>query len=501
MRGHSSIFKGGLNLGLGQVTSQVCSFVRSVIVARLISPENFGIAAVFVTTYVLLEMLSDLAADKLLIQAKDGDVPVFQKTAQLVQVGRCLTNAAILFLLGGPLSRLFGAPQAEWAFRCVGLIPLARAFMHLDMGRLQREMRFGPSVIVNASSNVLATLLALPLALWFRNYSAMLWILVLQAVSATVASHLVAERRYGWARHTEYAKRMFRFGWPLVINGLLMYGIFEGDRVIIGSAKRLFPMSTYTLADLGVYSVAFSVTMAPALFITNLVNSLFLPFLSRLQESLREFEWRYLRCVNAVVLLAAVVSISFIVGGGWVVTWVYGHKYSAAAGFIGWLGAMWGVRIIRSVPTLSAIARGDTKTSMVSNIVRSLALVGMALAAAMGSRLAWISICGFCGELLALGMLLWRLQRWHGIPAVLTFRPLAVTALGMAAGGLMSAAGIGSSGGAAAMLASLGLVLATLVAMLFVIPDLRLDLRALMITSISPLRAKVKVAAQVQQDV
>ena len=69
---------------------QGLSFVRNIIVARLISPQDFGIAATFAITMSLLEMISDLAADRLIIQAKDGEDPQLQATAQLWQFTRGL---------------------------------------------------------------------------------------------------------------------------------------------------------------------------------------------------------------------------------------------------------------------------------------------------------------------------------------------------------------------------------------------------------------------------
>ena len=496
LRTHSSVFKGALELGSGQVTTQVCSFVRSVIVARLISPDNYGIAAVFVTTFVLLEQVSNLGADKLLIQATDGDDRAFERSAQLVMLGRGLWNATLLFVLAWPISRLFGASQAEWAFRCLALLPLTRAFIHLDMYRLQRRLRFRPAILVDVSANVLAALAALPLALWFRSYWAMLWVLVVQQGSISIGSHLVAERRYGLAWNRQYARRMFQFGWPLLINGLLLYGIMQGDLMVIGSARRFFASSTYTLIDLGIYSVAFAISYAPATLIINVTSSLFLPILSRVKESLSELEKNYFRYLNSASLLAAMVAIPFIVGGGWVVAFVYGQKYAGTSSVIGWLGAMWGVRIIRTVPTLAAVALGDTKTSMVSNIVRSLALLGMVLAAATGAGLAWIAISAFCGESLALGTVLWRLKRLHAIPVTGCFRPLVGFGLGIVLASVVSAARVETLGAAGALLGSLVVLAVTASAMVVVMPDLGLDLRAGIATAIYPLWKRVKMAAR-----
>jgi len=297
-----SFLKGGLNLGIGQVVSQASSFIKNLIMARLISPADFGIAAIFAMTFSLLEMISSLSAQALLVQCEDGEDPRFENTIHFVHATRGVLNATMILLLAGPISLLFGVPQAKLAFGCLALAPLIKGFYHLDINRFQREMRFGPFVLVDAGSNVLVTLMALPLALWLRNYWAMLWLLVAQSVCYLLGSHLVAERRYAWAWDRSYTKRMFEFGWPLLINGVLMFVIFDGDRCIIGSAHRLFPRADFTLADLGVYSVGFALVQAPANLIGNICMSLFLPLLSRAKDFRSQFEQRYLACTQIVSL-------------------------------------------------------------------------------------------------------------------------------------------------------------------------------------------------------
>src|SRR5437879_4452814 len=165
MAGTLPVLKSGLKLGANQVFVQACSFLRNVIVARVISPENFGIAATFAMTFYFLEMISNLASEALLIQADDGNDPNFQSATHLLQAGRGLTNALLIFLLAGPISHMFGVPHARWAFQCVAFAPLVKGFSHTDLFRLQREMKFGPAISVDVVTNLLTTLVALPLGL------------------------------------------------------------------------------------------------------------------------------------------------------------------------------------------------------------------------------------------------------------------------------------------------------------------------------------------------
>ncbi len=475
----SKVFKGGSQLAFGQMAGQACSFLRNIIIARLISPSDFGIAATFAMTLSLMEMISNVAAEMQLIQSPDGDNPRLQATAQFMKVSRGFINGAILLILAVPMSRLFGVPQAKWAFACLAIFPLAGGFTHLDMFRMQREMKFMPSIWVTAGSNVLVTLVTVPLAYWLRNYSVMLWVLVLQAVSTAVGSHLVADRHYTWTWNKEDAKKILSFGWPLLVNGLLMYAIFEGDRLVIGSAKRLFPHSQFTLTDLGIYSVAFSLTMAPTMLVANVATSLFLPILSRTQDEQREFDERYLFTSQIISLVAIGITIPFILAGGWVVTLLYGRKYAAAAGFIGWLAAMWGIRIFRIAPTVAAIAKGDTQNAMFGNMARSVALIGMFAVAAVGGALTWIPICGLAGEILASAVTIWRLFHRNRVSAMTCLRPFAPFAAGMILAGLSVAEGVVRWGPIYALLTSIAITGVAMMAMLVLFPNLRQDFRSL----------------------
>ena len=84
----------------------------------------------------------------------------------------------------------------------------------------------------------------------------MLWLVIAQAAALAAAiapcwpSGDIAGLTIG-----EYARRLLTFGWPLLVNGLLMFGIVQGDRLIIGTA--------YSVYDLGIYSVALTLAMAP----------------------------------------------------------------------------------------------------------------------------------------------------------------------------------------------------------------------------------------------
>lgn len=470
----------GLKLGVNQGVVQVCSFARNVIMARLLTTADFGIASIFAMTYGLLEMVSNLAVETLLIQAPDGDDPPFQSTAQLLMAGRGLVNGAVILLLSKPIALLFGVPQARWAFACLALFPVMKGFAHLDASRLQRHMQFEPLILTTLVPAVATTLIAYPMGIWFRDYRAMLWLLIGQITITSVVSHFVAERRYGWSWDQRYSKRIFSFGWPLLVNGLLMYLIFQGDRFVIGAAHQILPNSKFSLADLGIYSVGFALTMAPSQLISGLTTQMFLPILSRAQNEPDRFYRRYAICAQIATLAGVLISIPFVVAGGPLVTLIYGRKYSAAVSFIGWLGAMQCLRMMRNVPTTAALAKGDTKNSMYSNIARTSAFLGILIVTATGHSLAWIAACGFFGEVLALIVCLARLQKRHSVSAGIFLRAAIVPASGLAVSSAIGYLGVQEMRWPIAVLMATGLMAVVAVAMLASHPGLREGLQSIL---------------------
>jgi len=424
------VARGGAALAFGAGMGKLLSLVRNIIIARLLSPEDFGIAAIFILTLTFLQSVSEVAADKLLIQAKDGDDQQLQKSAHFFQIGRGLFGAAALFLLAGPVARLFGAPETEWAFRALAVVPLMRGFMHLDMRRVQRGLRYKPFIVVDLVSQAAAVVAAAPLAWWLGDYRAALWVLVVQSVVYCAATHALAERPYGAAFDAAAMKRLFVFGWPLMINGLLMFVVSQGDRLVIGAEA-----SPYSLADLGVYAVAATLVMAPRQMLTRVATSLALPVLSKAQDDRSLFARRYRVCVEAATVVGAVVGVLMVVGGTELVVLLFGAKYAGVSIFIGWLAAKQTIRIIRTMPAIAGLAYADSAQLMLTTLARAITLVLLIAVAAAELSLAWIAAAGFAGELIALFAAVWLMARRHGLSPMATLGPTFIGCLTMGAAG------------------------------------------------------------------
>jgi O-antigen/teichoic acid export membrane protein len=396
-----------LYVSVSQITCEILGLLRNIILARLLGPSEMGVFATLAITLSLLDMVSDLGPDRLLVQAEDGDREEFQATAQTLLLIRGALCGTLLVCLAIPVAGLFGNPSLAWMIAALGAIAGIRGWLHLDCKRAQRHREFRGSIIVELASAGLTTAAVVVFAKHVHNASAFVWISLLQVIVLVIASHLVATRRYRLAYQPEIAGRLFRFGWPLAGNSLIMFGALQGDRLVV--------LASATAADLGRYAVAFQLTMVPTLLISRIMSTIWLPELARDQSDPERFSNR----VNQLSSMLGLISLGFTLAvmwtGNFALGLLYGNAFQVTPSLIGWLATMQGLRILRTVPSLTAMARADSLNPLASNVFRLTGIVAAAAVGLSGWGLEAIAAAGCGGEVVALIGSIYLLQFRHSI--------------------------------------------------------------------------------------
>lgn len=380
----------------GQGAGQILAIVRNVVVARLISPFDFGIAAAIAATLSVLEMASDVSLEKLIIQAQDGDDPVLQGVCHTLMLIRGLVLSALLFLAAPFVAEFFSVPEAVSTFQCLALAPLVRGFSHLDVKRFQRELQFRADTDTVVLAQAFGVLAAIVGAMWLGDYRAMLVAILVQSAILTAGSHLRAERAYRLAWDEVIVSRSLVFAWPLMANGIVIAISGQMDRFLVGGMLGVEPLA--------IYAVALLLVTSPTLIATKLVGALALPILSKLQHERDKFFEEYRR-VGAVIFLSALpifIPLAFL--GAELVELLFGSAYALPGGLIPWLSLGLGLRYVRGWPVVASLARGDSKNILAVNVVRiagvaagyvainqGAGIVGMAAGLVLGEVLAYVS--------------------------------------------------------------------------------------------------------------
>ena len=408
--------RGSVILILSEGVAFASSLIRNMILARLLTKADFGIAATLSMIIGLLELSAKMGVARFLVRDRCGNDTNCVATAHLVQFSVALVSAAVMAVAAWPLAHLFGIPGHFLGVIALSLVALFRGCEHMDVRRYEREFRFGPSSIVEVIPLTLITLAAWPVAKWLQDYRAVLALLLTKALLSCAASHWLAERPYTWQVHREHMINILRFGWPLVINGFMMFGVFQGEQFLVATF--------YSMADLAPYAAAATLGLAPAFFLGRVLNPVVLPLLAKAQDDAGLFRRRYSQTVSVIALFGAVSGVGLLVGAEALMRLLYGEKYAGAGIILACLAAAGSVRIVRTATSLAALAKGDSQNEMWSNGSRLMGLLP-AVFFALQHQPVWLVACtGLLGEALACAVAIFRLRRRDNIPLLTTLVPL-----------------------------------------------------------------------------
>ena len=432
-----SVLRGTVILSIGEVLTYGLSFGRNMILARMLTKADFGIAVTFAMVLTILEFAGKMAIGRFVIQDKEGDTPRFMATAQLMQFVASVFSAVMVVAFSRPLAALFDIQGDIRALQFLAVLPLMRGFEHLDFCRQERELQYVPSTLVSVIPHVVITLAVWPVATWVPDYRAVLILLALRGLGTVVVSQVLAERPFRFGFDREIAGKILRFGWPLILNAIFMFGVFQGDQFLVASF--------YTMSDLGAFSAAASLALAPSFVFARILSSVMLPLMSKAQDNPVLFAERYRLVSISVCALSATYAVTTIIGAEALMQFAFGAKYAGTGLILGWLGAANAYRIIRVAPAIAALAKADSHNQMISNLSRVTALVP-ALAVALAQQPLWmVAMMGLLGEALAAFVAFRRLSRRDGVPWSSSLIPSAMTSVAIAGSGLVCWSGIHQS--------------------------------------------------------
>ena len=383
----------------GNAFTSLMSLIRNLLVARLISVEDYGIAATFAISMAVVEMMTTLGLQQLIIQDKDGHKPELQAGLQGFHLARSVIAAATLFFLAPLIASFLGIPEISWAYQVLAVVPFLNGLMHFDIFRKQREMVFLPFIVTMSLSILLSVVLVLPLYWWFGDYRVMLYSVIFQSLATLAFSHLMAERRYQLSFSKDVLMKSLHFGWPLLINNIFLFMVFQGERIIVGRELGM--------ASLAVFSMGVTLTLTPTLVVAKSVQSFFLPQLTKEKDNPSAFQEIAMAAMqssltNGLLLIAIIFTF-----GHTLVDILLGPNYASLKSLIVWFAILNGCRVFKAGSSIVALSHARTSNAMISNAFRVASIpISWYAAIALGDPLVilWIAItaeiCGYIASLL-----------------------------------------------------------------------------------------------------
>lgn len=283
-----------------RIAIRILILVRTVILARLLVPEDFGLMAIATLSILLLDQLTQPHFESALVQRR-GNIGEYLDTVWTVQVIRAAFVAGLLLLTAPLIAQFFGAPEAEPIIRVLSLALLIRGVANVGTVEFWRDLRMDRLFVLEISDKLVDVVVSVAAAIVLRNVWALVLGILAGAVVKMVASYILHpyRPRFNWARGK--ALQLFGFGKWVWVSTVLAYVNTSLDDILVG---RLLGVS-----ELGLYRMAYNFSQAVATEFAVVTSQVAFPTYSELQDERDRLSVAYLGTLHLVAFLAFPVAI------------------------------------------------------------------------------------------------------------------------------------------------------------------------------------------------
>lgn len=250
---------------VGWVGNRLLVLILTLVLARLLIPEDFGLVTAALTVIAFLDAALDLGLGAAVVYEQDRGVGQRVRTAFTLNIGLSI-GISLLGIACSPLiARLFGAPDQWLLFAVLFLHPLIRGCGLVNDAVLKRDLRFRQRSGIEILRAVVRFAVSLPLALAGAGaWSIALGILAAE-LAATAALWLVVPIRPTFAMDRKTVGTLVRFGGWITLIRVMGSIRANVDYLIVGAALGATALGFYGMAyklpELGVLSVLWMFTL------------------------------------------------------------------------------------------------------------------------------------------------------------------------------------------------------------------------------------------------
>ncbi len=351
------VARGAAALSVTRVVTNIANLVAMVVLARLLTPQDFGLVAICTTVLGILVALTELSVGAALVQRAETSQEHVD-SAWTMSLVRAVLIAVGFALASVPLAKLYGDMRLAPLFVLSGVTGALAGLTNPLVALRTRQMSFRPMILMQVVQKLATLAISIGLALWLRNY----WAIVVGSAIGTAISTLLSYALVPYRPRFTLSRSRDLLGFSswLFLGQAMNTLNWRFDQLVIG----LF----LPPAQLGAYSMADNVAAIPSREATTpLIQSLF-PSFARMQDDRARLRSAYQTAQGAIGIVALPIAVGFMLLAEPFVKLALGPKWSATIPLIEVIGLCYAIQTLVTASRPLAMAKGATRALFVRDV-------------------------------------------------------------------------------------------------------------------------------------
>jgi PST family polysaccharide transporter len=367
-------FWGAIWNSLSSVSLTGLNFVITAILARLLTPNAFGVMGMIQTIISLINMMNQFGLATAIIQGENLNQ---KRLSSLFWFNMLIgvTMTAIVYFSSNLIALFFSQPDLVELLKLISVVFTIVSFSFIQQSLLRKEMKFKELFNINIFSTILYGLITVVLALNdFGVHS-----LVYGFIAKNIVVTLLIILYYKWL-----PSMFFNFN---MIRDLLDFGIYVFGTSIINYFNRnldyLLIGRLLGSEALGYYTLAYKLMLIPVRKIGGVISNTFLPAFSEIKNNKLSIKKYYLKVLGLIALVTfPMMGGLFIVAPEMILT-VYGQNWIPVIYLIQILSITGAVQSIGTTVGIVLLSQGRSDISFKFNLFL---IINLAIAMIIGMK-------------------------------------------------------------------------------------------------------------------
>jgi O-antigen/teichoic acid export membrane protein len=290
--------------------------ISSLILVRLLSPEDFGVIAIVMSIYSFIELFGLFGFNSAIIQKSEPQKSDYDTTFT-INLGFGIIASSLMFLMAPTLAGFFEDERLTIVFKWVALMFLLNALINIKVVDFQRDMDFKKELLLQLIPKLISFFVTLFLAWYLRSYFALVYGMLVLSFFNVIQSYLM--KPYLPSLSIKGGKELFRFSKWLMLNNVFYYINNKSIDLIVGKM-----ISTKAA---GLYSISQEMATLPVSEIGAPINKASYPAYSKAKNNLKRLRELFYSTCSMITILALPTALGLYSVADFFVPVVLGEKW------------------------------------------------------------------------------------------------------------------------------------------------------------------------------
>lgn len=307
---------------LNRFGTQLVVFLVSVVLARVLSPEEFGLIAMITVFNSLGGLLTDAGLCQSLIRTKDVDDKDYSTVFYFNFAGSIIIYL-IIFLCAPLVAIFFDQPILTSLLRIYAISFVVNAFSNVQVTILTRELNFKRQFYITFPSLILGSAVGIYSAYTGAGVWSLVYSQLVQSVLNTTLYFLLSDWKPSFSFNKESFNKHFNYGYKLTLSGILDMLFNNIYYVIIGRF--------YSPAQVGFFNRADTFKQFPVNSISSVLNKVTFPLFAKIQSDDDRLKAAYRKVLKLITFLIAPLLAFMAILANDIFVFLFTEKWRPAA--------------------------------------------------------------------------------------------------------------------------------------------------------------------------